>query len=186
MFVFGPPKERRDVLKKERKLELSKRLSEQLEDAIAIMVFSYTGLTVKEMEDIRNSVKEIGASFNVIKNSVVEKAIEGSKWESLKEHLKGANAYALSFDDPAALAKVLVGKAKDYKKLEAKVGSLDGKIIDAKQIVALSKLPSKEVLLAQLLGTLNAPITGFVNVLAGNIRNLMYVLKAIEEKKGKE
>jgi len=173
-------------LRRERKLELSEKLAEQLQDAVAIIVTDYTGLTVKEMEDIRNSVKEIGATFNVIKNSVVAKAIDGSQWESLKEHLKGTNAYALSFDDPAALAKVLVAKAKEYNKLKVKVGSLDGSIVDAQQIEALSKLPPKEVLLAQLLGTMKAPVTGFVNVLAGNIRQLMYVLKAIEEKKGNE
>ncbi len=173
-------------MKKERKLELSQKLAEQLEGANAILVFDYTGLTVQEMEDVRNSVKEIGATFNVIKNSVVAKAIENSKWESLKEHLKGTNAYALSFDDAAALAKVLVAKAKSYDKLKAKVGSLDGSVVDAKQIEALSKLPPKEVMVAQLLGTMKAPITGFVNVLAGNIRQLMYVLKAIEEKKGNE
>ena len=173
-------------MRRERKLELSEKLAEQLQDAVAIIVADYTGLTVKEMEDVRNSVKEIGATFNVIKNSVVAKAVDGSQWESLKEHLKGTNAYALSFDDPAALAKVLVAKAKDYKKLKVKVGSLDGSIVDAQQIEALSKLPPKEVLVAQLLGTMKAPVTGFVNVLAGNIRQLMYALKAIEEKKGNE
>jgi large subunit ribosomal protein L10 len=173
-------------LRKERKLELSENLSKQLENTVAIMVLDYTGLTVQQMEDIRNSIKEIGATFNVIKNSVVEKAVEDTKWDTLKEHLKGTNVYALSFDDPAALAKALVAKAKEHKKLEIKVGSLDGSIVNAKQIEALSKLPPKEVLIAQLLGTMNAPVTGFVNVLAGNIRKLMYVLKAIEEKKGNE
>ncbi len=178
--------ERRDVLRRERKLELSKKFSEQLNDVVCVIVTSYTGLTVQEMEDIRNTVKESGATFNVIKNSVVEKAIEGSKWESLKEHLKGTNAFALSFDDPAVLAKILVAKKKEHKKLEIKCGSLNGQVISAKQIEALSKLPPKEVLLAQLLATMKAPVSGFVNVLAGNIRKLMYVLKAIEEKKGNE
>ena len=173
-------------MKRERKLELSKKLADQLQSTNSVMVLDYTGLTVQEMEEIRNSVKELGATFNVIKNSVVAKAIENSKWEPLKEYLKGTNAYALSFDDAAALAKVLVAKAKIHDKLKVKAGSLDGKVVDSKQIEALSKLPPKEVLVAQLLGTMNAPVTGFVGVLAANIRQLMYVLKAIEEKKGKE
>ncbi len=172
-----------DVLRREKKLELSRKLSEQLENVVAIIILGYTGLTVHQMEDIRNTVKDSGATFNVIKNSVVSKAIEGTKWEPLKEHLTGANAFALSFDDPAVLAKILVAKAKEHEKLKVKLGCLDGKIISAKQIEALSKLPSKEVLIAQLLGTMKAPISGFVNVLAANIRQLLYVLKAIEEKK---
>ncbi len=173
-------------MRRERKLELSEKLSEQLNDVVAIIVADYTGLTVQEMEDVRNTIKESGATFNVIKNSVVEKAIQGGKWESLKEQLKGTNAFALSFDDPAVLAKILVAKAKEHKKLKIKCGSLNGQVISAKQIEALSKLPSKDVLLAQLLATMKAPVSGFVNVLAGNIRKLMYALKAIEEKKGKE
>lgn len=170
-------------MKRERKLELSQKLSEQLKDVTSVFVLSYSGLTVHQMEDIRNSVKESDATFNVIKNSVVEKAIEGSEWESLKDYLKGTNAFAFSSEDPAVVAKILVGKAKEHKKLEIKCGSLSGSIIDAKQIEALSKLPPKEILIAQLLGTMKAPISGFVNVLAGNVRKLMYVLKAIEEKK---
>ncbi len=173
-------------MKRERKLELSQKLAEQLNDVVAVMVVDYSGLTVQQMEDVRNTIKDSGATFNVIKNSVVEKAIEGSKWESLKEHLTGTNAFALSFDDPAVLAKILVAKAKEHKKLEIKCGSLNGKLITAKQLEALSKLPSKDIMLAQLLATMKAPVSGFVNVLAGNIRKLMYVLKAIEEKKGNE
>ncbi len=173
-------------MRRERKVELSRRLAEQLQDAVAVIVLGYSGLTVHQMEDIRNTVKESGATFNVIKNSVVAKAVEGSKWETLKEHLTGANAFALSFDDPAVLAKILVAKAKEHEKLTIKLGCLDGRIISGKQIEALSKLPSKEVLLAQLLGTMKAPVSGFVNVLAANLRQLLYVLKAIEEKKAKE
>ncbi len=173
-------------MRREKKLELSKRLSEQLQDVVSMIVVDYSGLSVEQMEDIRNAVKESGSTFNVIKNSVVEKAVAGSKWESLKEQLKGPNAFAFSFDDPAVLAKLIVAKEKEHKKLEIKFGSLNGHVIDAKQIAALSKLPSKDVMIAQLLATMQAPVSGFVNVLAGNIRKFMYVLKAIEEKKGKE
>ncbi len=170
-------------MKKERKLELSQKLSEQLKGVTSVFVLNYSGLTVQQMEDIRNSIKESNATFNVIKNSVVKKAIEGSGWESLRDYLKGTNAFAFSSEDPAVVARVLVGKAKEHKKLKIKYCSLNGHVIDAKQIEALSKLPPKEILVAQLLGTMKAPISGFVNVLAGNIRKLMYALKAIEEKK---
>jgi len=170
-------------LKKERKIELAKRLAEQLEEAKLVIAAEYAGLTVAEMESIRNTVKEQGYTFNVIKNRIVKKAIEGSRWEAIADYLTGPNAFALCFDDPVALAKVLVDKSKEFKKLKIKFGCLDGRVIEAKEIETLSKLPSKEVLLAQLLGTMKAPITGFVNVLAANLRQLLYVLKAIEEKK---
>ncbi len=170
-------------MKRERKVELAKRLAEQLQEAKMLIAAEYVGLTVAEMESIRNAVKEHGFTFNVIKNNIVKKAIEGSQWEVMSEKLVGPNAFALCFDDPAALAKILFDKAKEHKKLKIKFGCLEGKLLDAKDVEALSKLPPKEVLMAQLLGTMKAPISGFVNVLAANIRQLLYVLKAIEEKK---
>ncbi|WP_025270590.1 50S ribosomal protein L10 [Hippea sp. KM1] len=170
-------------MKKERKVELAKRLAEQLQEAKIVIVAGYSGLTVAEMESIRNDIKKAGCTFNVIKNNIVKKAIEGSDWDVMKEQLRGANAFALGFDDPAVLAKILVEKAKEFKKLEVKFGCLGGKLLTAEDVKALSKLPPKEVLLAQVLGTMKAPISGFVNVLAANIRQLLYVLKAIEEKK---
>ncbi|AEA34342.1 50S ribosomal protein L10 [Hippea maritima] len=170
-------------MKKERKVELAKRLAEQLQEAKIVIVAGYSGLTVAEMENIRNEIKKAGCTFNVIKNNIVKKAIEGTPWDAMKEQLKGANAFALGFDDPAALAKLLVDKSKEFKKLEVKFGFLGGKLLSAEDIKALSSLPPKEVLLAQVLGTMKAPISGFVNVLAANIRQLLYALKAIEEKK---
>jgi len=175
--------ERRGILRRERKVELAQRLREQLEDAKILIAADYQGLTVHQMEDIRNTFKEANCTFNVIKNSVVKKAIESTKWSVLDEQLKGANAFALGFDDPAVVAKIIVEKAKEFEKLDVKFGCLDGKLLTKEDIKALSKLPPKEVLLAQLLGSMKAPISGFVNVLAANIRQLLYVLKAIEEKK---
>ncbi len=170
-------------MKKERKVELAERLRERLQEAKMVIVSEYAGLTVNQTESIRNSVKEKGYTFNVIKNNIVKKAVEGTEWEVLTERLTGPNAFALCFDDPAELAKLLVEKSKEFKKLKVKLGCLDGKILEEKDVVALSKLPPREVLLAQLLGTMKAPVSGFVNVLAANIRQLLYALKAIEEKK---
>lgn len=183
ILPFDSPKERRGALERKRKIELSKKLSEKLKRAKAMFATDYSGLTVGEMESTRNSIKSLNATFNVIKNNVVKKAIEGSEWEKVSDSVVGPNAFAITSEDPVALAKVLVEKAKEHKKLEIKFGVLDGKIIDAKQVKQLSKTPSKEVLLSMLLSTFNAPATGFVNVLAGNVRKLMYTLKAIEEKK---
>ncbi len=170
-------------MKRERKVELAERLRERLQEAKLMVVAEYSGLTVDQMESIRNAVKEKGYTFNVIKNNIVKKAVKDTEWEVLTDRLTGPNVFALCFDDPAGLAKILVDKAKEFDKLKIKFGCLGGKIIEKDDIVALSKLPPREVLLAQVLGTMKAPISGFVNVLAANIRQLLYVLKAIEEKK---
>ena len=103
--------------------------------------------------------------------------------EGLNPYLTGPNAIALGYDDPVVPAKIISEFAKDHDKLEIKAGMISGKVIGAEGIKSLASLPSKEVLVAQVLGGLNAPITGLVNVLQGNIRNLVYALNAIAEKK---
>src|SRR5699024_7020918 len=102
--------------------------------------------------------------------------------EEFNEYLVGPNAIAFGFDDPVQAAKITDEFAKKHKNLEIKAGIVDGKIIDIEEIKHLASLPSKEVLVAQALGGLNAPITGFANVLQGTIRNLVYALNAVVEK----
>jgi large subunit ribosomal protein L10 len=103
--------------------------------------------------------------------------------EELIPYLTGPNAVALGYGDPVVPAKIISEFAKDHDKLEVKAGMISRKVIGAEGVKSLANLPSKEVLVAQALGGLNAPITGFVNVLQGNIRNLVYALNAIAEKK---
>jgi large subunit ribosomal protein L10 len=101
----------------------------------------------------------------------------------IKDYFKGPSAVAISYEDPVAPAKVLTQFAKDNNKLEIKVGVLNGKVLDAQSIKALASLPSREVLLAQLLSTLNAVPTSFVRVLAEVPRSLLNVLTAIKDQK---
>ncbi len=163
---------------------MAEELRERLNGAKAVFGLEYSGLTVQEMESIRNEVKAAGDRFNVVKNRILIKAVEGSKWESIKEVASGPLAYSLSFSDPVALAKILVAKAREFENLKPKFGMLeDGKLLNEQQVRELSRLPSREVLLAQVLSAMNGPVSGFVNVLAANLRNLLYVLKAIEGKK---
>ena len=103
-------------------------------------------------------------------------------YDEFNEFLKGPSAVAFGIEDPVAAAKVTAEFAKKNEKLEIKAGIVDGKIINIEEVKSLAELPSKEVLVAQVLGGLNAPIQGFTNVLQGTIRSLAIVLNAIAEK----
>ena len=101
----------------------------------------------------------------------------------MEPSLEKNTAIAVAPEDPVAVAKIICEFAKENKELKVKVGVLDGKVIDAEAIKALASLPPKEVLVAKMLGSMNAPITGFVNVLQGTIRNVVYALEAVRKQK---
>ncbi len=109
-------------------------------------------------------------------------AFKDSGFEDFNEYLKGPSAVAFGFDDPVQAAKITAEFAKENEQLEIKAGIVDGKIIDIDGVKYLASLPPKEVLIAQVLGGINAPIQGFANVLQGTIRSLATVLNAIAEK----
>ena len=115
---------------------------------------------------------------------MMKRAFKELGYEELDEFLKGPSAIALGMADPASAAKISSDFAKDHEALEIKTGIVDGKVLSLAEVDALAKLPSKEVLIAQVLGGLNAPIQGLANVLNGTIRSLAIVLNAIAEKQG--
>lgn len=166
----------------EQKQQVVEEIREKISKSQAVVLVDYRGLNVEEVTELRKKYKEAGVDYKVYKNSLMRFAFKDAGLEDFNEFLTGPNAIAFSFDDPVAPAKITDEFAKDHKNLEIKAGIVDGKIIDIEEIKALAELPSREVLIAQVLGGLNAPITGFVNVLQGNIRNLVYALNAIREK----
>lgn len=166
----------------EQKQQVVEEIREKISKSQAVVLVDYRGLNVEEVTELRKKYKEAGVDYKVYKNSLMRFAFKNAGLEDFNEFLTGPNAIAFSFDDPVAPAKITDEFAKDHKNLEIKAGIVDGKIIDIEEIKALAELPSREVLIAQVLGGLNAPITGFVNVLQGNIRNLVYALNAIREK----
>jgi len=117
---------------------------------------------------------------------LLARASEDTGVEAIKEYFKGPNAIALSYDDPVAPAKVLTDFAKENEKLEIKIGVMDGKVLDLDAIKALSSLPSREVLLAQVLSAMNGVPTAMVRVLNAVPQKLMYALLAVKEQKEKE
>jgi large subunit ribosomal protein L10 len=155
-----------------------------MEKSKGIVLYDYRGLTVLEVTELRNKFREMGVEYHVIKNSMMKRAAEMLNIDGLDEHLNGPTAVAFGYNDPVAPAKVLVEFVKKVKKTEIKAGVLGSKVINVAGINSLAALPSREQLLAQLAGTLNAPITGFARSLSGIISKLGYALNAVKEQKG--
>ena len=109
-------------------------------------------------------------------------AFKDAGMEDFNQYLTGPNGIAFGIEDAVAPAKISKEFAKDHKNLEIKAGVVDGKVIDLNGVIGLAELPPREVLIAQVLGGLNGPISGFANVLNANMRNLVYALDAIREK----
>ncbi|HOC08911.1 MAG TPA: 50S ribosomal protein L10 [Bacillota bacterium] len=169
--------------KKIAKQQVVNEIKEKFQRAEAVVLVDYRGLNVAEVTELRKRFREAGADYKVYKNTLMTRALTELGMEELIPYLTGPNAVALGYGDPVVPAKIISEFAKDHDKLEVKAGMISRKVIGAEGVKSLANLPSKEVLVAQALGGLNAPITGFVNVLQGNIRNLVYALNAIAEKK---
>jgi large subunit ribosomal protein L10 len=170
-------------LKLEAKQQITKDLHERFAKSAIILLTDYKGLDVASINDLRRKLRESNVEYQVVKNSLLARASEDTEVASIKDHFKGPSAVAISYDDPVAPAKVLTQFAKDHKKLEIKVGVLNGKVLDLQAIKALASLPSREVLLAQFLATLNAVPGSFVRTLAEIPRSLVNVLTAIKDQK---
>ncbi|MCL4501106.1 MAG: 50S ribosomal protein L10 [Deltaproteobacteria bacterium] len=144
----------------------------------------FKGLKVEEMTKLRRQLQEAQAELKVVKNTLLRRAAaDESPISPMLDKFTGPNALTLGYADPVALAKVMTKFAQEKPQLEIKAAVLSGQLLSAKDLEALSKLPSREVLLAQLLGLLNNVPTALVTVLAGVIRNFLNVLVAYRDKK---
>ncbi len=171
------------ALTRKEKEKIVLELHEKFKNSAAVLLTNYQGLTVAAMNELRTKLRDVDGEFKVSKNTFMKMAAKETDVEGLSEYFEGPNAIALAYEDPVAVAKALVEFAKDNEALEIRAGVLNGKYMDADGIVALSKLPSREVLLAKLLSVLVATPTNMVQVLAAVPRKLLYALKAIEEQK---
>lgn len=167
----------------EQKKQVVQELTEKVKSAQSIVLADYRGLTVEQDTALRNALRAAGVEYKVVKNTLTSLAMKANGLEGLDSYLNGPTAMAISSDDAVAPAKVLSEYAKKFEKLELKAGVVEGKVIDVNGIKELAELPSREVLIAKMLGSFNAPITGFVNVLNGNVRGLVVALNAIAEQK---
>lgn len=172
------------MLKKIQKQEVVANLREKLAQAQLGILTEFQGLKVAEITQLRRELKAAGGELQVVKNTLLKLAAAEHKAAALEDYLKGPTAIALGFGDPVAVAKVLAQFVKDKPdNLKIKAGVLGSSVLSAQDIIEMSKLPSREVLLAKLLGTMQGVPTALVNVLAGVIRKFLYTLRAIEEKR---
>ena len=168
---------------KEKKAQIVQELKDKFTNSSSAILVDYKGLNVQEVTELRNSFRQANVEYKVYKNTLTEIAAKEIGLEDIIPHLEGPTAIAFGIDDPVAPAKILTDAIKKYKKMEFKVGVVDGKVIDVDGIKELAELPSREELIAKLLGSMNAPITNLVGVLSGTMRALVYALNAIKEQK---
>lgn len=172
---------------KKQKQEIVGSLKDKLLKSKSVVFTKFEGLGVKENEDLRQSLKKSGSEYMVAKKTLLDIAFKEFEGVSPKS-FDGKVAAIFGYEDEVAPAKTVSNFKKDLSdeekdKINFIGGILEGKFITQEEVDNLSKLPSREELYAKIVGSINAPVSGFVNALAGNLRNLVYVLKAVEEKK---
>ncbi|MGQ9780455.1 MAG: 50S ribosomal protein L10 [Bacillota bacterium] len=154
--------------------------------AKAVILTDYRGLNVAEVTELRKRLREAGVEYKVVKNTLATLAARQAAIEGLDKYLVGPIAMAFSYEDPVVPAKLLTEFARERRKLELKAGVLEGKVIDEAEVKALAELPSREQLLAMVLGAFQAPLRGLATVLAGPLRNLAYGLEALRKQRAGE
>ena len=169
------------------KIDKKKTIVEELHKKFAkskvVIVTDYKGLNVSKMNNLRGKLDDADIEYKVVKNTLLIRAAEGTDVALIADRFTGPSAVALSYDDPVAPAKVLAAFASENKDLEIKVGVLDGNVLDINAILALSALPSREILMAQLLSTIIGVPTALVRALSDMPKRLLNVLVAIKDQK---
>lgn len=171
------------ALKFKEKETIVEDLHDKFSRSETVIMTQFSGLDVKDADDLRKKLREAGAEFKVSKNTLFKRALHGTQAEVLSDRFSGPNAVAFAYEDPVSMAKVIVEFAKKTEVLKIQSGVLDGKLIDVAQIHALSELPSREILLAKLLTVFVAVPTSFVRALSGIPQRLLYALRAIEDQR---
>ena len=166
----------------EEKKKLVEELKEKIGSAQSIVIVDYKGLTVFEDTELRKTLREANVEYRVLKNRLMQKAFNELGYSEFDEALNGPTAVAFATTDPAAPAKILLESADKTKKITVKCGMVDGAFITPDGVKELATLPPKEVLIAKLLGTMSAPISGLARVLNETIAGLARVLNQIAEK----
>ena len=166
------------------KMVTVEELKEMIKDSKSVILNDFTGLNVADISELRRHCRENGIQFRVIKNTLAKRSFDELGIEGMDALLEGPTAFAVSAVDEVSAAQVLKKFADEYELPRFKGGYVAGRILDEKETVRLASLPSREIILAQVVGTFQAPLRGFVGVLNASLRNLVGVLDAIKEKKG--
>jgi large subunit ribosomal protein L10 len=170
----------------ETKKQMVADLSAKLKNSAGGVLVNYQGITVEQDTKMRVELRNAGVEYFVFKNTLARLAVKDCGFDALIPVLEQMTAIAVSEKDPVAPAKILSSYADKIPTFNIKAGFVEGEVIDEQRVNYLATLPSKEELVAKVLGSLNAPISGLVNVLNGNLRGLACVLQAIHDKKAEE
>lgn len=152
------------MAKVELKQPIVNEIASTIDGAKCAMIVQYLGLTVEQDTALRKELREAGIVYKVYKNTLMKRAFEGTDFAQLDSHLEGANALAVSKDDPVAPARILAKYAKQYKVFNMVGGVVEGKYYNDAQLTELSQVPSREVLLGRLFGSMQSPIANFARV----------------------
>ncbi len=153
------------MAKVELKQPIVDEISAGIKDAQSVVLVDYRGLTVEQDTQLRRNLREAGVTYKVYKNTLMQRAFKGTVFEDLTPYLEGPSAMAFSTEDATAPARILAQFAKNADKLEIKCGVVEGNVYDAKGIATIASIPSREVLISRLLGSLQSPITNFARVM---------------------
>lgn len=170
-------------MQKQAKTKVIKDIKDKFERSKVVILTDFKGLTMAQLSKLRKQLRPIEAEFNVFKNTLIARAIKDKAYDGIDPLLAGPTALLFGYKDQVAPTKVLADFIKENEKLGIKGGLLDGKTIDTKVITQLSRLPSREVLLAKVLGGMKAPITNFVLDCKGIMNKFVFALNAIKDKK---
>jgi large subunit ribosomal protein L10 len=172
------------MLSKEQKKQIVSDVAALIKESKTTALFDYKSLTVAEMAELRDKLRENKAELKILKKSLATLAYAEAEIEINVREFEGQVAVAVKGIDEISVPKALVQFAQGRKEVERVLGgTLEGVIIAKDKVLNLAKLPSKEELLAKAVGSIKSPITGFVNVLSGNLRNLVGVLSSIKDTK---
>lgn len=167
----------------ETKKQLLAKYEQLLSSNSGYILVDISNLSTAAITDLKMKLKEIGSSFSVIKNTILKIALQNANQPVNTQEFTGQTAIISVGEDPSIAAKLVKEAQTATKQLEARSGLFKGEYLSAERVMELAELPSKEVLLAKLLGSFNAPLSGLVTTLTGNVKGLVMVLKGISEKK---
>ncbi|HRY12926.1 MAG TPA: 50S ribosomal protein L10 [Syntrophomonadaceae bacterium] len=171
------------MAKIEEKKQVVEDIKQKLDAATLVICTDYRGLNVEQVTQLRNNLRVPGVEYRVLKNTMFRFALQQCGYEDIAAQITGPNAVIFSNEDPVGPAKTITEFARTNKQLEIKMAILEGKYLSADAVKDLANLPSREMLLAQVVGTMQAPISSFVRVLNANLTGLVRALDGIREQK---
>lgn len=170
-------------MNRQEKIRFVENFAQRISESPLTFFVNFKGMNVRELTELRRQIRQQSGELKVVKNSLLCRIFADNRFEVIKDFLGSPNAVVLSSHDVVAIAKALFGFGRECSSLEIKGGIEGERKVEKEEIVQLSELPSKEILLGRLLGTLHAPASGLVSVLSGLQRNLVGLLTAWQRKK---